>query len=365
MEPYKDISGLKLSELFYKDIKKSLIGRYFPELRYAAALIGPGSEVLGYDDIISRDHHWGPRLLLFLDEEDYQRYTQELDLVFQENLPVEFLGYSTNWSEPDPEDNMTQMLIPASKGSINHRIEIHTVKSYLRQNLGVSSLNLTQKNWLLLPEQKLLEFTSGKVFHDGLGDLTEARKVLQYYPENVWKFKLMSLWKHIDQEIAFVGRTGIVGDDLGSRVEASRLIRYIIMIAFVINKKYIPYAKWLGLEFKKLPISKQLEPLLHKILEEKEWKKREEYLCETYLILLEEQNRVRVTPPLDLYPQSYHKRPQTVIDTQLIVNELKKIVTAPLNTIKYPIGTVNEFIDSTDILTDPLFIKMIIRSENI
>jgi len=365
MVPYKDISGLKLSELFYEEIVKALIDQFFPELRYATALIGPGSEVLGYDDNISRDHHWGPRLLLFLNEEDYQRYTQKLDLVFQENLPVEFLGYSTNWSEPDPEDNMTQMLVPTSKGLINHRIEIHTVQSYLKKNLGIYSLNLTEKDWLMLPEQKLLEFTSGKVFYDGLGDLTEARKVLQYYPENVWKFKLMSLWKHIDQEIAFVGRTGIVGDDLGSRIEASRLIRYIIMIAFVVNKQYIPYAKWLGLEFKKLPISKHLEPLLQKILEEKEWKKREEYLCETYLILLEEQNRLKITPPLDLYPQSYHKRPQIVIDTQLIVNELKKIVTAPLNTIKYPIGTVNEFIDSTDILTDPPFIKMIIRSENL
>jgi len=96
-------------------------------------------------------------------------------------------------------------------------------------------------------------------------------------------------------------------------------------------------------------------------LEEKEWKKREEYLSETYLILLEEQNKLRITPPLVLNPQSYHKRPQTVIDTCSIVNELKKTIAAPLNTIKHPIGTVNEFIDSTDILTDPLFLKSIIQ----
>ncbi|MFX1283003.1 MAG: DUF4037 domain-containing protein [Promethearchaeota archaeon] len=362
MVSQKDISGLQLSELFYKEIIKDLINQYFPELRYAAALIGPGSEVLGYDDNISRDHHWGPRLLLFLHEEDYQSYTRKLDSIFRDNLPPEFLGFSTNWSEPDPQDNMTQMLIPTSKGSINHRVEIHNVKSYLKKNLGISNLNLTQKVWLMLPEQKLLEFTSGRVFYDDVGDLTEARKKLQYYPENVWKFKLMSLWKHIDQEIAFVGRTGIVGDDLGSQIEASRLIRYIIMIAFVISKQYIPYAKWIGLVFKKLPLSKELEPLLHKILEEKEWKKREEYLCETYLILLEKQNRLKITPPLNLKPQSYHKRPQTVIDTHFIVNELEKTISAPLNAIKYPIGTVNEFIDSTDILTDPSFLKSIIRN---
>ncbi|MFX0171913.1 MAG: DUF4037 domain-containing protein [Candidatus Hodarchaeota archaeon] len=157
---------------------------------------------------------------------------------------------------------MTQMLVPTSNDSINHRIEIHTVKSYLKNNLHINNMNLTQKDWLLLPEQKLLEFTSGNVFFDSVGDLTKARKDLHYYPENVWKFKLMGLWKHIDQEIAFVGRTGIVGDDLGSRIETSRLIRYIMMIAFVINKKYIPYLKWLGIGFKKLSLGKQLVPLL-------------------------------------------------------------------------------------------------------
>ncbi|MHA2247800.1 MAG: DUF4037 domain-containing protein [Candidatus Hodarchaeales archaeon] len=365
MALHKDIPGLKLSELFYEEIVKRLIDQFYPEIRYAAALIGPSSEVLGYDDIISRDHHWGPRLLLFLDEKDYQKYAKKLDIIFRDNLPVGFLGYSTNWSEPDPEDNMTQMLVPTSKGPINHRIEIHTVKSYLKKNLSISSLNLNQKDWIMLSEQKLLEFTSGKVFHDSAGDLTEARKKLHYYPENVWKFKLMGIWKHIDQEIAFVGRTGVVGDDLGSRIEASRLVRYIMMITFVINKKYIPYAKWIGVGFKKLPLGIKLEPLLKKILEETEWKKREELLCEAYLILLEKQNMLGITLPLILNPKSFHNRPQTVIDTCMIVKELKKTITPPLSTIKHPIGTINEFIDSTDMITDPSFIKLIIQIENL
>ncbi|MFX0171912.1 MAG: hypothetical protein ACFE9L_08330 [Candidatus Hodarchaeota archaeon] len=52
-------------------------------------------------------------------------------------------------------------------------------------------------------------------------------------------------------------------------------------------------------------------------------------------------------------------------DTCIIVNELEKTIEAPLNTIKHPIGTVNEFIDNTDILTDPSFIKSVIQIKNL
>jgi len=60
------IPGLRLSELFYSEAAKPILDTFFPELSYSAALLGWGSEVLGYDDVQSSDHHWGPRFLLFL-----------------------------------------------------------------------------------------------------------------------------------------------------------------------------------------------------------------------------------------------------------------------------------------------------------
>jgi hypothetical protein len=41
------IPGLRLAGEFYAEVVRPLLGQEFPGLRYAAALLGPGSEVLG------------------------------------------------------------------------------------------------------------------------------------------------------------------------------------------------------------------------------------------------------------------------------------------------------------------------------
>ncbi len=60
------VHGLRLSALFYDEAVKPILVTLLPPSAYAATLLGPGSEVLGYDTPLSTDHDWGPRLLLFL-----------------------------------------------------------------------------------------------------------------------------------------------------------------------------------------------------------------------------------------------------------------------------------------------------------
>lgn len=60
------VSGLELSRRFFHEAVRPLVTSVFPDLRYAAALLGQGSEVLGFDNELSVDHDWGPRVFILL-----------------------------------------------------------------------------------------------------------------------------------------------------------------------------------------------------------------------------------------------------------------------------------------------------------
>jgi len=66
------IKGMELCERFYREAVRPLLDRYFPGVTHSAAKIDQGSEVLGFDTAQSRDHHWGPKVMLFVAEQDYE-----------------------------------------------------------------------------------------------------------------------------------------------------------------------------------------------------------------------------------------------------------------------------------------------------
>lgn len=134
----KFIPGLKLCDLFYRREVRPILTKEFARLRYSAALIGWGSEVLGFDTPLSRDHHWGPRLLLFLTNHDYGRLNHKLNQVLSDNLPCEFLGYSTNYSEADA--NRVRHPLRIKHGPVNHMVQIFTLKSFFECGWGLIRL---------------------------------------------------------------------------------------------------------------------------------------------------------------------------------------------------------------------------------
>src|SRR4030042_6518746 len=85
--------GLKLSETLYQETVKPILAKRFTNLPYSAALIGPGSEVLGFDTPQSTDHDWGPRLMLFLNEADIETYREQVEMALRQELPPEIHGY--------------------------------------------------------------------------------------------------------------------------------------------------------------------------------------------------------------------------------------------------------------------------------
>lgn len=348
------IPGLELSRRFYHDAVWPLLDAHFPGLPHSAALIGDGSEVLGFDTPMSRDHGWGPRLLLFLREPDWTAQHAAIHALLAQHLPPRFLGYSTHFTPPDPEDHGTQLLqIPLPGEPINHRVVIHTLSSYCLELFGWDpAAPLTPADWLTFPQQKLLAFTAGAVYHDDLG-LGELRRRLAYYPRDVWLYLLAAAWARISQEEALTGRAGLVGDELGSRLIAARLVRDCMRLAFLMERVYMPYAKWFGSGFARLACAPSLTPHLESALAAPDWNEREPHLCAVYETLAGMHNRLGLTPPLDENTRPYFGRPFRVIfaerfTTALIAQirdpDVQRIAAHP------PIGSLDLFSDNTDLL---------------
>ena len=166
------ISGLQLNARFYSDVVRPLLDEHFPGLAHSAALMGYGSDVLGYDTAMSTDHNWGPRFQLFLSPQDYEHQRDAIDQCLRHNLPHTFLGYAVNFSEPDLADGGVQRMAAEQKSEVRHLIEILTIPAFFQRYLALDPYaELEALDWLVLGEQKLLETTAGQVYHDGLGEL--------------------------------------------------------------------------------------------------------------------------------------------------------------------------------------------------
>jgi hypothetical protein len=344
------IHGLKLCELFYQKEVRPILSNQFPNLRYSAAVIGWGSEVLGFDDAMSRDHHWGPRLLLFLDKRAFSRLKDKISLSLSNGLPYEFLGYPTNYSKPEP--NGVRHAVRITRGPVNHMVQISTLKSFFEARLGFDpSKEIGVIDWLTFPQQRLLEVVSGEVYHDGLGELQKIREQLKFYPRDIWLYLLAAQWRKISEEEAFVGRAGDVGDELGSQVVAARIVREIIKLAFLLEKQYAPYSKWLGTAFGKLKTATKLAPVLQEVLGAKTWKARERKLAQAYAIVARQHNALKITKPLPTKVTNYYGRTYLVIHADTFANSIKKAIKDPrMKNMPTSVGSIDQFVDSPALL---------------
>jgi hypothetical protein len=307
------VSGLQLSERFYWEAVRPLLDQDFPNLPHAAALLGDGSEVLGYDDLTSTDHHWGPRVLLLVQPADYERVALPLHALLAERLPRQFGGFPTNFAPPDPTDNGVQLLQESAHGPINHRVEVLTPAAFIRQQLNFDlEQPLQPVDWLTFSEQKLLSITAGAVFHDAIG-LAAVRGLFAYYPHEVWLYLLAAAWARIGQEEHLMGRAGQAGDELGAALIGARLVRDVMRLCFLLERTYAPYAKWLGTAFRRLNSGAQLYGVLQAALAARDWPQREQQLCIAYAHLGRLHNQLQLTPLLPEQPRPFFGRPFQVM----------------------------------------------------
>ena len=352
------LPGLQLSERFYWEVVRPLLDSHFPNLPHAAALIGGGSEVLGFDDAMSTDHHFGPRMMLFLRPEDYASTADALWTMLAYQLPLTFCGYSTNFTAPDLHDNGVQHLQLVERGPVNHRVEIFTVRGFLTGYLGVDpDAPLTPADWLILPQQKLRTIVGGAVYHDAIGVET-VRQRFAWYPHDLWRYLLAAGWARIGQEEHLMGRAGLVGDEVGSALIGARLVRDVMRLCFLIAGVYAPYPKWFGTAFRRLACGPELLPVLEEALHARTWQAREVHLVTAYEALARLHNALGVTKTLPDQARQFFGRPFRVMALHGFADELLHSITDPaVRSLaqRPPIGGIDQISDNTDLLENSIW----------
>lgn len=342
------VPGLTLSRRFFEKAVLPILVAQYPRLEYAAALIGPGSEVLGFDTAMSTDHHWGPRVMLFLADDDLVALGKVIDERLTNELPHEFLGYSTNFGPPD--EIGVRLPQPIESGPVAHRVELTTVSDWFTDYLGWDTRSVPDvTNWLAFPQHRLRAATGGEVFQDDVGDLTAVRSTLAWYPHDVWLYLLATQWNRIAEEEAFMARCGDVGDELGSLLVAARLVKDIMGLCFLMERQYAPYAKWFGSAFRQLRCAEDLEPHLLNTLCGSTWQERQDALTAAYERIATLHNGLGDTEPLDPSVRAYYGRPYFVIRADRFAAAIEaRITDDAVRRLPRRLGSLNQIIDATD-----------------
>lgn len=346
----KFIRGMELSRQFYSDVVRPLIEQRFHGLEYSAGLMDYGSDVLGFDDDVSTDHQWGPRLSIFLKPDDLSTLGQELDLALSDRLPAAFNGFSTSFSgtRSDP----IRCMEPAGDGPIKHIIRIHSAEEFFAQHLGIDIHKpLGTLDWLLFPQQRLTTIRKGQLFHDGLS-MHRIKSLLEYYPDEVWRYLMCVEWQKYASEEAFVGRCGHVGDDLGSRLVTARQVNRLMNLHFLQQREYIPYGKWFGTAFSRLAKPVELDASLRNAMTVADWRSREENLAEACSILGSGHNRLGLTAHLETRIQRFHGRPYSVVFAGKFSDALHSTIANPALRTLSRLGGIDQVSDNAAVLTD-------------
>jgi hypothetical protein len=354
MPPF--VPGRQLAGYLYREAVAPILERRFPGLAHGAGLLGSGSDALGFDDAQSMDHHWGPRLWLFLDEAAFtDGLGHGVSQLLGDELPFQVHGFPTHFEEFNATTR-TVFMAPTRQRPVRHMVFVTTARRFCQAYLRLDPLDrpLSAADWLSTPEQCLRTVTTGAVYHDGTGELARIRHALGWYPTDVWRYVLAAQWRRIAQEEAFVGRTGQVGDELGSRLVAARLVREVMHLGFLLARQYAPYSKWFGSAFSRLACAPELTPSLHAALAAAWWPERERALGTAYSAAAELQNRLRLTPPLPTEVSGFHERPFSVIHADRFVEALEAAIVDPaVRALPPRVGSISQWADATDVLSYP------------
>ena len=225
-------NGREKNRRFYEMYVAELIHERFSEYedRIAVGIAGEGSDCLGYDDAISRDHDFGTGVCLWLTDEDMARFGQALSEAYNELVDSAERSYLTK--------------------RLRERRGVMTIHDFystiLRIDCDTEGCRLTEDEWYRLDHSCLKTATNGEIFRDDLGAFTAFRKyLLNYYPDRVWRLRIAEqLHEYASSFQVNYARCMTRGDTVAAELCRAKGIQAAMELFFLLRREYPPYYKW-------------------------------------------------------------------------------------------------------------------------
>ncbi len=235
------MQGLEISRKFYLQYGKPMLEEQFFDVidRIAVGLAGEGSECLGFDDELSRDHDFEAGFCLWITAEDERKFGFKLERAYSK-LPKEFMGLTRSPLSP--------------VGGNRHGVI--TVEDFYTRFLGAKTAPDTAEKWLYTPSASLRAASSGAVFTDPLGKFSSVREILLAgYPEDIRRKKLAA-------HVIFMAQAGqynyarclMRGENGAAQLAVFEFVKHAISAIYLLNNSYEPFYKWAYRGLSQLPV---------------------------------------------------------------------------------------------------------------
>lgn len=238
------MKGLKLSKEYFEKYGLDFVKNINPSLEnyIAFGLVGQGSECLGYDDELSKDHDFSVGFCMWLPRDIYKDYYKVLQKEY-DKLPKEFLSVELKES-----------------AHYDKRLGVFSIEDFYKSYIGFERAPQNSKEWIHIPETFLSVATSGQVFKDNLGEFSKIRKeLLDFYPEQVIKKKLAAYMSIMAQTGQYNMPRSYKRKDMGAYyLTKTRFIDSAIATLFLLKEKYMPFYKRKYRALKELSYPKEL-----------------------------------------------------------------------------------------------------------
>lgn len=287
------------SRAFWAEVVHPLLMTHFPQetAQMAAGFFGYGSEVLRLDDDYSTDHHFGLRVNILLPGALMRARGEAIEDGLAAHLPQQ-------WRGQELREGYTR-----TKG-----VALASLEHHLRSTIGLEHPPQSLTEWLNIPEEDITHIVAGEVWHDPSGGFSDIRAALSnYYPEPVRLRRLAHWSRYFSGMGVYALKRALLRDNaLYASTTFARALRWGVQMAFMLDRTYYPYDKWMTAMFHRLP---RMGPRLAAIVQEApllstSWERKLELLHQMSDILdaaMVEDGLIAPHPPYRVSPTSGYR----------------------------------------------------------